>query len=48
MQHDALGGGRGAVADLGLDSLAAAHGRWQLAESRQLGSDSFAAYSRLR
>jgi len=43
-----IGGGRGAVTDLGLDSLAAAHGRWQLAESRQLGSDSFAAYSRLR
>ena len=43
-----IGGGRGAVADLGLDSLAVAHGRWQLAESRQLGSDSFAAYSRLR
>ena len=43
-----IGGGRGAVAELGLDSLAAAHGRWQLAESRQLGSDSFAAYSRLR
>lgn len=43
-----IGGGRGAVADTGLGSLAEAHGRWRLAERRQLGSDSFEAYSRLR
>ena len=43
-----IGGGRGAVADLGLEKLADAHGRWELAERRQLGSDSFAAYSRRR
>ena len=40
--------GRGAVADIGLERLDDAHGRWALAERRQLGSDSFAAYSRLR
>ena len=43
-----IGGGRGSVGDLGLNSLAVAHGRWALAERRQLGSDSFEAYSRLR
>ena len=36
--------GRGAVADIGLERLDDAHGRWALAERRQLGSDSFAAY----
>mgnify|MGYP001441376255 CR=1 FL=1 len=43
-----VGSGRGAVADIGLERLDDAHGRWALAERRQLGSDSFAAYSRLR
>jgi diaminohydroxyphosphoribosylaminopyrimidine deaminase/5-amino-6-(5-phosphoribosylamino)uracil reductase len=43
-----VGAGRGAVADIGLERLDDAHGRWALAERRQLGSDSFAAYSRLR
>lgn len=43
-----IGGGRGAVGDLGLANLTDAHGRWALAERRQLGSDSFEAYSRLR
>ncbi|MBX7483481.1 bifunctional diaminohydroxyphosphoribosylaminopyrimidine deaminase/5-amino-6-(5-phosphoribosylamino)uracil reductase RibD [Qipengyuania qiaonensis] len=43
-----IGGGRSAVGDLGLESLAEAHGHWTLAERRQLGSDSFEAYSRLR
>ena len=43
-----IGGGQGAVADIGLGSLAEAHGRWALAERRQLGSDSFEAYSRHR
>ncbi|MFW2350449.1 bifunctional diaminohydroxyphosphoribosylaminopyrimidine deaminase/5-amino-6-(5-phosphoribosylamino)uracil reductase RibD [Qipengyuania sp.] len=43
-----IGGGRGAVGELGLASLTDAHGRWALAERRQLGSDSFEAYSRLR
>ena len=31
---------------LGLASLDAAHGRWQMAERRQLGSDHFEAYWR--
>ena len=43
-----IGGGRGAVGDLGLASLPDAHRRWALTERRQLGSDSFEAYSRLR
>ncbi len=43
-----VGAGRDAVADIGLERLDDAHGRWALAERRQLGSDSFAAYSRLR
>ena len=43
-----IGGGQGAIADIGLGSLAEAHGRWALAERRQLGSDCFEAYSRLR
>ena len=42
-----IGGGRDAVAHFGLEQLSAAHGRWQLEERRQLGSDSFEAYSRL-
>jgi len=43
-----IGNGYEAVGDIGLDALADAHGRWALAERRQLGSDSFEAYSRLR
>ncbi|WP_370034790.1 bifunctional diaminohydroxyphosphoribosylaminopyrimidine deaminase/5-amino-6-(5-phosphoribosylamino)uracil reductase RibD [Qipengyuania mesophila] len=43
-----IGGGRGAIGDLGLTNLADAHGRWTLVERRQLGSDSFEAYSRRR
>ncbi|MEX0342920.1 MAG: bifunctional diaminohydroxyphosphoribosylaminopyrimidine deaminase/5-amino-6-(5-phosphoribosylamino)uracil reductase RibD [Erythrobacter sp.] len=43
-----IGGGRRAVGDIGLAALADAHDRWALAERRQLGSDSFEAYSRLR
>lgn len=41
------GGGRSAVADIGIADLAAAHGRWKLAERRQLGSDTFEAYERV-
>ncbi|USA38686.1 bifunctional diaminohydroxyphosphoribosylaminopyrimidine deaminase/5-amino-6-(5-phosphoribosylamino)uracil reductase RibD [Pelagerythrobacter marinus] len=41
-----VGGGAGAIGDIGLASLAAAHGRWRLAERRQLGSDTFEAYRR--
>ncbi len=43
-----IGGGRGAVGETGLETLADAHGRWKLVERRQLGSDSFEAYSRQR
>ena len=43
-----IGGGMPSVADVGLDTLSQAHGRWKLAERRQLGSDTFEAYSRIR
>ena len=43
-----IGKGLPALGDVGLGSLAEAHGRWQLAERRQLGSDSFTAYRRTR
>ncbi|WP_425334366.1 bifunctional diaminohydroxyphosphoribosylaminopyrimidine deaminase/5-amino-6-(5-phosphoribosylamino)uracil reductase RibD [Pelagerythrobacter marensis] len=41
-----IGGGAPAIGDIGLASLAQAHGRWHLAERRQLGSDTFEAYRR--
>ncbi len=43
-----IGGGRPALGALGLTNLAEAHGRWHIAERRQLGSDSFASYLRTR
>jgi diaminohydroxyphosphoribosylaminopyrimidine deaminase/5-amino-6-(5-phosphoribosylamino)uracil reductase len=43
-----IGEGKAAVGALGLDSLAAAHGRWTLAETRQLGSDTLQVYERQR
>lgn len=43
-----LGGGRPGLGDIGLASLAKAHGRWQLVERRQLGTDTFEAYERTR
>ena len=43
-----VGAGLPAVGDIGLASLAEAHGRWDLAERRRLGSDSYEAYSRTR
>ncbi len=43
-----LGAGPACVADLGLDSLADAHGRWQAAGSRRLGSDRLEVYDRRR
>lgn len=43
-----IGRGMPALGDIGLESLAAAHGRWQQVESRQLGSDRFTAYRRTR
>lgn len=37
-------GGRPALADIGLAALAQAHGRWQMTERRQLGSDTLEVY----
>lgn len=39
-----IGGGHPAIADIGLNDLADAHGRWRLVERRPLGSDLFEAY----
>jgi diaminohydroxyphosphoribosylaminopyrimidine deaminase/5-amino-6-(5-phosphoribosylamino)uracil reductase len=39
-----LGAGRPAIGDIGLGALAQAHGRWQLTERRQLGSDTLEVY----
>ncbi len=43
-----VGGGRPALADIGLAELGDAHGRWRLADARQLGSDRLEAYVRQR
>lgn len=43
-----IGGGRAALGDVGLTDLAAAHGRWRLADSRALGSDRLDVYERIR
>ncbi|NVE94910.1 bifunctional diaminohydroxyphosphoribosylaminopyrimidine deaminase/5-amino-6-(5-phosphoribosylamino)uracil reductase RibD [Altererythrobacter lutimaris] len=43
-----IGDGLRAIGDLGLTDLPAAHGRWAIAEKRQLGSDTFTAYQRTR
>lgn len=43
-----IGDGRRAVSALGLADLSEAHGRWRLADRRQLGSDEFTAYLRTR
>lgn len=43
-----IGDGKPALSDIGLASLANAHGRWRQVESRQLGSDNFTAYLRTR
>ena len=43
-----VGDGKSALGDIGLADLADAHGRWQMTERRQLGSDTFEAYSRTR
>ncbi|MXP42112.1 bifunctional diaminohydroxyphosphoribosylaminopyrimidine deaminase/5-amino-6-(5-phosphoribosylamino)uracil reductase RibD [Altererythrobacter soli] len=41
-----IGAGRRAVGDLGLTDLGSAHGRWRLADRRQLGSDTLEVYQR--
>lgn len=43
-----IGEGLRAIGDIGLDSLPEAHGRWRMTDRRQLGSDEFAAYQRIR
>lgn len=43
-----IGEGYDAVGGIGLEDLAEAHGRWSLVESRELGSDIYRAYDRLR
>ena len=43
-----IGDGLRAIGELGLSDLASAHGRWAIAEQRQLGSDAFTAYQRTR
>jgi diaminohydroxyphosphoribosylaminopyrimidine deaminase / 5-amino-6-(5-phosphoribosylamino)uracil reductase len=39
-----LGGGKSCLGDIGLGSLDGAHGRWQLADTRQLGKDRLEVY----
>jgi len=41
-----IGGGRPAIGDIGLASLAEAHGQWRMTDRRQLGSDSLEVYER--
>ena len=43
-----IGDGKPALGPIGLASLAEAHGRWQLADTRQLGSDTRQDYERIR
>lgn len=40
-----IGGGRPAIGDIGLGSLAQAHGRWRLEDRRQLGADMLEVYA---
>ncbi|GAA3694848.1 bifunctional diaminohydroxyphosphoribosylaminopyrimidine deaminase/5-amino-6-(5-phosphoribosylamino)uracil reductase RibD [Sphingomonas cynarae] len=43
-----IGGGVRALGDIGLDALAAAHGRWRAVDARMLGSDRVEVYERER
>jgi diaminohydroxyphosphoribosylaminopyrimidine deaminase/5-amino-6-(5-phosphoribosylamino)uracil reductase len=43
-----IGAGKAAIGDIGLPDLATAHGRWQLLDARQLGSDRLEVYERRR
>lgn len=43
-----LGGGRPCLADIGLEQLADAHGRWQHRSQHRLGSDQLDVYERIR
>jgi diaminohydroxyphosphoribosylaminopyrimidine deaminase/5-amino-6-(5-phosphoribosylamino)uracil reductase len=43
-----IGAGKAALTDIGLDSLAAAHHRWRLIDTRPLGMDMLEVYERTR
>lgn len=43
-----IGAGRHALGAIGIDALGDAHGRWQLADTRQLGQDRLEMYQRRR
>ncbi len=43
-----IGAGKPALGDIGLGSLAEAHGRWRLHDSRMLGDDRLDVYDRVR
>ena len=43
-----IGGGKAAIGDIGLTSLADTHGRWRLADARSLSSDRLEVYLRRR
>jgi len=43
-----IGAGRDAIGDIGLTDLGEAHGRWRLADTRQLGNDRLDVYDRAR
>jgi diaminohydroxyphosphoribosylaminopyrimidine deaminase/5-amino-6-(5-phosphoribosylamino)uracil reductase len=43
-----IGGGKPAIGDIGLGSLADAHGRWRLRDTRMLGIDTLEEYERTR
>ena len=39
-----IGGGQPCIGDIGLNALGDAHGKWQLADRRQLGTDTLEIY----
>ncbi len=43
-----IGGGRAALADIGLSELSGAHGQWALCDTRMLGDDRLEVYERVR
>ncbi|HEX8642849.1 MAG TPA: bifunctional diaminohydroxyphosphoribosylaminopyrimidine deaminase/5-amino-6-(5-phosphoribosylamino)uracil reductase RibD [Allosphingosinicella sp.] len=43
-----IGGGKPAIGDIGLGSLAGAHGRWRRFDRRQLGEDTLEVFERVR
>ncbi|MEO8722171.1 MAG: bifunctional diaminohydroxyphosphoribosylaminopyrimidine deaminase/5-amino-6-(5-phosphoribosylamino)uracil reductase RibD [Sphingobium sp.] len=43
-----MGGGRPALGDIGLESLAQSHGRWRLSDNRMFGDDRMEVYLRKR